>query len=525
MVVVSQVRVRPGAAKEEIYSAARALAGIPQSVVQAAYLVKTSVDARRRGRVMFVHSVGFTLTDRLEARYQDVPGCRVVTPAPYDPPTGDASLPEPPVVAGFGPAGMFCALLLAEKGYRPIVLERGGPVEERTRAVERFFQEGVLDENSNIQFGEGGAGTYSDGKLTTRIGDPRCDYVKRQLVRFGAPEEILVKAKPHIGTDLLRDVVRNIRKEILRLGGQILFDTRLTGLLVRDGVLYGVETNRAPLGCSQLVLAVGHSARDTFQMLYDAGVPFVQKPFSVGVRIEHLQQDVDRALYGPCAGDPFLPPAEYQYSLRQGEQAVYTFCMCPGGTVVAAASEQGGIVTNGMSSFARDLPNANSALVASVSGQDFGDGPFAGLAFQRRLEQSAFRLTGGWRAPCETVGSFLGTGKNAFGRVKPSYPIGVEPADLKTLFPARIADMLALGLRAFGRRHKGFDAPDALLQGPETRTSSPVRIPRGDGYECTQLAGLYPCGEGAGYAGGILSAAADGLRVAEQILMKYRPLD
>ena len=232
----------------------------------------------------------------------------------------------------------------------------------------------------------------------------------------------MVKAKPHIGTDLLRDVVRNIRKEILRLGGQILFDTRLTGLLVRDGVLYGVETNRAPLGCSQLVLAVGHSARDTFQMLYDAGVPFVQKPFSVGVRIEHLQQDVDRALYGPCAGDPFLPPAEYQYSLRQGEQAVYTFCMCPGGTVVAAASEQGGIVTNGMSSFARDLPNANSALVASVSGQDFGDGPFAGLAFQRRLEQSAFRLTSGWRAPCETVGSFLGTGKNVFGRVKPQLP-------------------------------------------------------------------------------------------------------
>ena len=525
MVVVSQVRVHPGASEKEIFSAARRQAGIPAKDIRASHLVKTSVDARKKGNVVFVHSVGFELPPAVEARFQTAPGCRVIVPASYDPPVGSSPLAAPPVVAGFGPAGMFAALLLAEKGFRPIVLERGAPVEERTRAVERFFNEGVFDENSNIQFGEGGAGTYSDGKLTTRIGDARCDYIKRRLVDFGAPKEILVKAKPHIGTDLLRDVVKNIRKEIISLGGQVCFHTRLTGLMVKDGVLGGVETSRAQIGCGQLVLAVGHSARDTFQMLYDAGIPLVQKPFSVGVRIEHLQLDVNRALYGPCAEDPSLPPAEYQYSLRRGEDAVYTFCMCPGGTVVAAASEQGGIVTNGMSSFARDLPNANSALAVSVSGHDFGAGPFAGLAFQRELEQQAYRLTGSWRAPCETVGSFLGIGKNALGRVRPSYPLGVEMAKLKNLFPQRITDMLALGLRAFGRRHDGFDTPDAVLQGPETRTSSPVRIPREENCESPAVRGLYPCGEGAGYAGGILSAAADGLRVAEHIIGDYCPFD
>lgn len=522
MLIVGEVRSAPGADKESVVRAALRIADIPQAAVLSSHLVKVSVDARKADKVVFVHSVGLVVEGD-EGRFAS-PRCRVVKKTDYVPVTGTAVLSAPPVVAGFGPAGMFAALLLAKNGYRPIVLERGGPVEERTAAVDRYFAGGPLDPECNIQFGEGGAGTYSDGKLTTRIGDPRCDFIKSELVRFGAPDEILVKAKPHIGTDKLRAVVTAIREEIIRLGGTVHFHAKLSGLVIKDGALRAVHTGIGEIETSELILAVGHSARDTFEMLHTAGVPMEEKPFSVGVRIEHLQADVDRALYGKCAGSPLLPPAEYQYSHRKGEDAVYTFCMCPGGTVVAAASETGTIVTNGMSRFSRDGVNANSALVASVSPADFGQGLFSGMHFQRELEHRAFMLSAG-AAPTMTVGTFLGTGVNRLGRVRPSYPGETALCDLRTLFPPRVQEMLSLGLRAFETRQRGFSAPDAVLTGPETRTSSPVRIPRGENFMADGLRGLYPCGEGAGYAGGILSAAADGLRTAEALMANYCPFD
>lgn len=494
-----------------------------------ATLYRRSIDARH-GKINKVCSVLIDGVPEEEAFAQklQMPSVRYKRRAVLTPAFGKTPLPHPPVVVGLGPAGLFCAYLLALHGYRPVVLERGGSLDERDSAVERFWSSGVLDPECNIQFGEGGAGAYSDGKLTTRINDPLCDTVLQILHDNGAPEEILTLAKPHIGTDLLKGVVRTMRGAIAQNGGSVHFHAPLTGLVLRGGRLAAVQADGQTLPCERAVLAVGHSARDTFRMLYESGVALEPKAFSVGVRIEHAQADIDRALYGSYAGHPALPPAEYALSYKAANgRACYTFCMCPGGTVVAASSEAGGIVTNGMSYHARDGKNANAALAVSVSPADFADGtPLGGIAFQRTIERAAFTRTNSYRAPCQTAGSFLSGGDYAPRKdspLQPTYPLGVSYADLAPLFPGDITETLCEALPAFGRKLRGFDHPDALLTAPETRTSSPVRIPRGECLSSVSADGLIPCGEGAGYAGGIMSAAVDGLRAALRIMSEYAP--
>ncbi len=440
--------------------------------------------------------------------------------------SGQRTLNERPIIIGLGPAGLFAALILSENGYAPIVFERGGDIDSRDKSVEDFFCSGSLDENSNIQFGEGGAGAYSDGKLTTRINSEQCDLVIEQLVRFGAPPSIAIDAKPHIGTDLLKIVVKNIRKHICSLGAEIHFNTPVERIMHHDGVLTAIEADKAQTQCEVAVLAIGHSARDTFSHLHESGVELQQKPFSVGVRIEHRQSDIEEALYGQFYGTLGLPRGEYALSHREGERACYTFCMCPGGVVVAAASEQGGVVTNGMSYHARDGQNANSALCVSVSPSDLqGEHPLAGIEFQRKMEKAAFASGGGnFRAPAQQVKDFLASKPSTdFGEVMPTYPIGTHPCDLSTVLPGFVTDMMKNSLPILGRKLAGFDAPHAIMTGIESRTSSPVRIVRGQDLESTAVKGLMPCGEGAGYAGGIVSAAVDGIKVATAIMQQYRP--
>ncbi|MDE6733152.1 MAG: hypothetical protein K2J77_09795, partial [Oscillospiraceae bacterium] len=430
------------------------------------------------------------------------------------------------VIAGFGPAGMFCALTLCEFGYKPIVLERGAAMDERIAAVDNYQKNGLLNAETNVQFGEGGAGTFSDGKLTTRINDPLCGRVLEKLHEFGAPEDILTNAKPHIGTDKLRGVVKNLRNKIIELGGEVRFLSRLDGVKISGGVLRSVSVNGSEIPCGALVLAIGHSAHDTFEMLLKNGVELVPKPFSVGARIEHLQSDIDAALYGKYAGHPALPPAEYALSYRENNRGVYTFCMCPGGFVVASASSGGSIVTNGMSYFDRAGANANSAVLVSVSPEDFGNSPLAGVDFIRGLEEKAFELGahGGVNgaAPAMMTRELIGrNGAFSLGKVTPTYPLGVQPCDLRELFPDFVSEYLALGIKQFERRIKGFSDGDSVLTAIESRSSSPVRIPRGDHGEALSAANLYPCGEGAGYAGGIMSAAVDGIKTAVSIMERF----
>lgn len=494
--------------------------------IRAAYPVKSSIDARHPERIKLVYTVGLELgIDEAQALRRANPANGSLREDPVlTVQIGSQPMHCRPVVAGFGPAGMFAALLLAQNGYRPIVLERGMDVDTRVQAVERFWKTGQLDFDTNVQFGEGGAGTFSDGKLTTRIHDPRCGYVMEQLVRFGAPKETMQRAKPHIGTDRLRTVVKNMRWEIQRLGGEVQFGTSAAGLEIRQGRLCGIQTADGVLAAEQLILAIGHSARDTFRMLMEQGVPMTAKAFSVGVRIEHPQQMIDQGLYGKFAGHPALDRGEYQLSHREGSRGVYTFCMCPGGVVVPSASEAGMVVTNGMSEYARDGANANAALVVSVDGSDFGGNPQDGIAFQRRLEQAAFLAGGGgYAAPGQTAKSFLSGRPSLPASLQPTYALGVRPYPLAELFPDVVNRMLEIGLRKFERRIPGFSGADAFLTGVETRTSSPVRILRNEELECPAVKGLYPCGEGAGYAGGIVSAAVDGIRVAQQLMARYAP--
>jgi len=490
-------------------------------------VAKLSVDARH-GTPVLVYTIAVTLKD--EGEEPDLSGASpcvslAVRPA-FTFPMGKAPLAGRPVVVGLGPAGLFAALLLAQNGYRPLVLERGPALEKRIVAVQRFEETGQLDENANIQFGEGGAGTFSDGKLTTRVGDPLCAFVTRSLLVHGAPADIAWRQKPHIGTDLLRGVIASIRKEIEKAGGEVLFDTALTGLKIQNGALAGIRTTAGEIACTDLILAVGHSARDTFTMLHAAALPLECKPFSVGFRAEHLQTEIEKSLYHDAAGHPALPRGEYQLSQQLGGRCVYTFCMCPGGQVCAAASESGGVVTNGMSFHARDGRNANAAVVVSVDGQDFANDPMRAIAFQHSLEQAAYRAGGGdYKAPAETVGSFLeGKGELALRTVQPSYPRGVIPCDLGSLLPEELSAALRQGITAFGRKMAAYRTPDAVLTGLETRTSSPVRLLRGSDLQCTGLRGLYPCGEGAGYAGGIMTAAVDGVRCAAALMARYKPL-
>lgn len=482
---------------------------------------RKSVDARKRNAIRFVYSVcaeAEVHKDKVKARAGD--GIKLYEESSFEFKEGSSELCGRPVVVGFGPAGIFCALALAENGYRPIVYERGGSVTRRVEAVECFSRGGAFDPACNIQFGAGGAGTFSDGKLTTRINDPLGAYVLEKLVSLGAPEDILYKAKPHIGTDVLREVVACADERIRSLGGEIIYNSKVTF----DGDSAFVNGERIPYGV--LVLAIGHSARDSYSELLSSGYLIEAKPFSAGVRIEHLQKELDEAMFGSFAGDDTLGRAEYNVSLREGERGVYSFCMCPGGEVVAAASEEGGVVTNGMSNRLRNGRNANAALAVSVLPSDFGGDPISAIEFQRSLEQKAFDIGGrDYSAPMQTVGDLLGgmCGTEA-SRILPTYMNGkVKPCDLHEVLPPFITDMLESGIRYFGRKIRGFDADDVPLTGVETRTSAPVRIIRNENYTAAAHDRIYPCGEGAGYAGGIMSAAIDGLKVARAVMEEYSP--
>lgn len=504
---------------------ARRLTGLLSSETEAA-VCRVSIDARR-GQISRVYSVRLDAPcdEKALAEKLQMPSVRYKENARPAVPHGEKRLAHRPVVVGLGPAGLFAAYTLARHGFRPIVLERGGDMDERDRAVDTFWSGGALDPDCNIQFGEGGAGAYSDGKLTTRIGDALCETVLETLAAHGAPADIVKKAKPHVGTDILKDVVRKMRQEIVKYGGEVHFRTALTGVSLKNGVLTAVRADGMDIPCERAVIAVGHSARDTFFALHENGVYFEPKAFSVGVRIEHLQSELDRALYGKFAGHPLLPPAEYNLSRRADGRACYSFCMCPGGVVVAAQSEQDTVVTNGMSYHARSGKNANAALAVSVDPADFEDGtPFGGVALQRQIEHAAYAQTGSYRAPCQRVGDFLADRPTkSLGAVEPTYPVGVEPGRAAASLPDFAQTMLRDSLPYFGRKIRGYDAADALLTGPETRTSSPVRMKRGEDLFGLGVAGLIPCGEGAGYAGGIMSAAVDGIRAAFRIMEEYKP--
>lgn len=432
------------------------------------------------------------------------------------------------VVVGSGPAGLFCAIRLIAHGYRPVLLERGGNVEERAEQNARFFKEHTLDENTNVQFGEGGAGTFSDGKLNTQTHSPLNKEVLETFVRFGAPEEISYLSKPHVGSDHLKNVVRNMREYILREGGQVFFHRKLEDIVCKDGKVYEAvardvktgEESRFP--CDALVLAIGHSGRDTFCMLERRGFAMEQREFAVGARIEHLQEKIGIAQYS--AWHTLLPAADYKLVSHAGERSAFTFCMCPGGYVMPAASEAGGVVTNGMSNYARDGKNANSALLVQIKREDFDRGNVLdGVEFQRKLERAAFAMAGSdYAAPVQRVEDFLKDRKSTgFGEVLPTYAAGTKMCDLNRLFSESVASSMKAAITDMGKKLIGFDHPDALLTAPETRFSSPVRVLRGDTYESLRFGGVYPCGEGCGYSGGIMSSAADGLRVAEKIFEKF----
>ena len=489
-------------------------------------LYKRSVDARKSNDIRLVCTV-LAEADRPFSVDEDRLTANSVRIAKQEDPVvtiGAERLGARPLVVGMGPCGMFSALLLAENGYRPVLIDRGSSVEERVRSVERFYREKVLDTATNIQFGAGGAGTFSDGKLVTRINDPNCNYVLKKLVEFGAPAEILTKAKPHVGTDVLRTVVDNILKKVEQLGGTLRYNCRLDGIRVgRDGTVIAA-TSDGDLSCGVAILALGHSARDTYAMLAESDFILTPKPFSVGVRIEHLQADIDRAMYGAQAGNPILGPAEYSLSYTKGERGVYTFCMCPGGEVVAAASEEGGVVVNGMSHHARNGKNANAAVAVSVTPRDFGNDVMAGIAFQRKLERAAYAVGGGnYTAPIQTLGDFMeGVVSHEPSRVQPTYMNGnCKVADLSAVLPDFVVSGLRIGISSFERQIKGFSDASAVLTAVETRTSAPLTINRNERMTAVGMDRVYPCGEGAGYAGGITSAAVDGIRVALEIMRRF----
>ena len=504
------------------FEAAQALR-ISVSKIRKLRIVRRSVDARKKPDVKIVYTVDVSV-DGNEAKILKQSGCKRAALANDKyykvPKTAKITNNRPVVVVGFGPAGMFAALVLAIAGLRPLVLERGEDAQTRHQKVQKFWQTGELDPKSNVQFGEGGAGTFSDGKLNTGVNNPRIGWILEQFVKAGARENILFDAKPHVGTDVLLTVVQNIRQRIISLGGEVRFNAQVTGIQQENGVLIGLVVNEnETIACDNAIFAIGHSARDTFQYLKNINLPLEAKPFAMGVRIEHPQQVIDESQYG--CHNPVLPPADYKLVKHLADETVYTFCMCPGGYVVAAASEEGGVVTNGMSFADRDGENANAALLVTLNPKDFpSDDPLAGMYWQRQIEQKAFAAGGGnYHAPAQRVGDFLqGKPSNGPGSVEPTYRPGVTWCDLCDVLPAKITNALKDALPQLDQNLKGFAHPDSVLTAPETRSSSPVRIVRDETRQSTGLRGLYPAGEGAGYAGGIMSAAIDGMMSAEMLI-------
>lgn len=536
MLRITELRLPLDHPEEDLRKALVTRLGIKPDDLLSFSVFRRAWDARKKSAIKLVYTIDAEVRDeaRVSARLKDD---RHVNPTPDTTYKFVTRAPERvekrPVVIGTGPCGFMCALVLAQMGFRPIVLERGRAVRQRTKDTWDLWRRGILDPTSNAQFGEGGAGTFSDGKLHSGISDPRHHgrKVLNEFVKAGAPEEIFYVAKPHIGTFRLVTVVENVRAEIEALGGEYRFGTKAVDIdLVNDGngnrqVRGVVLEDGSTIETDHVVLAVGHSARDTFEMLLTRGVTIISKPFSIGVRIEHPQSLIDRCMFGPSAGNPILGAADYHIVHHASNgRSVYSFCMCPGGQVVAATSEPGCVVTNGMSQYSRAERNANAGIVVGITpDEDFPQGPLAGIALQRHWEKKAFEAGGGtYAAPAQRVGDFLvGRASTTLGDVVPSYKPGVVPTDLAQCLPEFAVIAIREALQAFDKRIPGFSMADAVMTGVETRTSSPIRIPRGEDYQSVNTRGLYPAGEGAGFAGGILSAGVDGIRVAEALALNF----
>ena len=529
MLRLTEIKLPLGHPEGDISSAIVQRLDIPADDLLNYRIFRRGVDARKKGNILFIYTLNVALRDEaaILERFRNDPHISIAPGTSYHfVAQAPQNLPSRPVVIGMGPAGLFAGLILAQTGFRPLILERGKAVRERTKDTFGLWRQGVLNPESNVQFGEGGAGTFSDGKLHSQIKDPRHlgRKVLEEFVKAGAPEEILYVSHPHIGTFRLVSMVEKMRETIQSLGGEIRFESRVDDIEINDGKVCGVVLSSGErIATNHLVLAVGHSARDTFEMIHRRGVYIEAKPFSIGFRIEHPQSLIDRARYGGNAGNPQLGAADYKLVHHASNgRSVYSFCMCPGGTVVAAASEAGRVVTNGMSQYSRNERNANAGIVVGITPEDYPGGPLAGMEFQRRWESRAFDLGGGnYCAPGQLVGDFLaGRPSRNFGAVQPSYTPGVHLCDLSSALPDYAIAAIREALPAFAKQIRGFDLPDAVLTGVETRTSSPIRIKRhDDDLQSINTQGLYPAGEGAGYAGGILSAAVDGIRVAEAVAL------
>jgi len=495
--------------------------------IRAFTLYKKAIDARKKQHIYFVYTVDVEINNETVFFEKKHPNTTITPMNEYHmPEKGFEKLKQRPVVIGFGPSGIFAAWLLAKNGYQPIVLERGCDVETRAQKVENFFKTGSFDESGTILFGEGGAGTFSDGKLYTLINDLRCRTVLEILVQHGASPEILYLNKPHVGTDVLRSIIKMIRQDIITMGGEIRFESNVTGFVIEDRKLKSVIINHSQLiNTSICLLGIGHSARDTFQWIYDSGLHMTQKPFSMGVRIEHPQSIINVAQYGKYANHPALGPAEYKLSYHgENNRTAYTFCMCPGGYVVNSASEPGGCVTNGMSESRRDGTNANAGFLVNIDPSDFGSNhPLAGIEFQRKYERSAFQLAKNpYYAPTQLVGDFMNDlCSEHYESVQPTYQPGTTFVKMTDILPKYVTDTLKAALIDFDRKIKGFAMKDAILTGVETRSSSPVRIVRNENHE-SNITGIYPMGEGAGYAGGIMSSAVDGIKTAEKVISCFQ---
>ena len=527
MIRINELRLELDDDEEVLKAKAAKILKVNIKYIESISIFKKSIDARNKADVHFKYSVdvSVSLDENQIVRKCKNSRVQIVTPYVYEMPENRRTSNLRPIIVGFGPAGMLAGLILAEAGLRPIILERGPNVEQRQRDVKLFWQKRILNEESNVQFGEGGAGTFSDGKLNTGIKSPFIRKVLLEFVEAGAPEEILYSAKPHVGTDRLGVMVKNIRKKIEHLGGEVRLMCKLENLIVYNGHVQGVTCSQngetTDIEADTVILAIGHSARDTVEMLYNLGVNIEQKAFSVGARIEHPQKLINKAQYGPFANHPKLGPADYKLSCHSlHERGAYTFCMCPGGTVVAAASEKGGVIVNGMSTLARDGENANSALLVGIEPKDFNSThPLAGIEIQRGIEEKAFKIAGGdYRAPAQLVGDFLNHKKStALGAVRPTCPTGVTLTELDECLPQKTCLTMRSAIVEMDKKLNGFNLYDAVLTAPETRSSSSVRILRDDILQCN-IRGVYPCGEGAGYAGGIVSAAVDGIKCAHAIL-------